>query len=247
MISVRRAFVFILLCLASALFLTSCSLPWQHTSSAGASSLGPKPTAQQLIATLQKNFRSVTAFHVVMQTQNLGKVTQSQVQIRSASGDIIMPDKIKAQATVILSGQTVIVNLISIGSTQYITDPITGQWRTIKGVLDPRTLTNPDTGILSLVGKLQKLTVPTDDVVGGVPCWRFTGQLDAKYIAFFTEGGVPAGTMLQTSACVGKADGLPYQISVTGQAARGDTPQTVRSFNVTNYNEQINITPPQVP
>ena len=246
MISVRRAFVFILLCLASALFITSCSLPWQHTS-ASASSVGPKPTTQQLITTLQKNFRSVTAFHVVMQTQNLGTVKQSQVQIRSASGDIIMPDKIKAQATVILSGQAVIVNLISIGDTQYITDPITGQWRTIKGVLDPRTLTNPNTGIISLVGKLQKLTAPTDDVVGGVPCWRFTGQLDAKYIAFFTGGGVPAGTMLQTSACIGKADGLPYQISVTGQAAPGDTAQTVRTFNVSNYNEQIKITAPQVP
>src|SRR5436305_5580737 len=190
MISVRRAFVFILLCLASALLITSCSLPWQHTSAASPSSVQPKPTTQQLITTLQKNFRSVTAFHVVMQTQNLGTVKQSQVQIRSASGDIIMPDKIKAQANVVLSGQTVIVNLISIGDTQYITDPITGQWRTIKGVLDPRTLTNPDTGILSLVGKLQKLTGPTDDVVGGVPCWRFTGQLDAKYIAFFTGGGV---------------------------------------------------------
>jgi len=181
-----------------------------------------------------------------MQTQNLGTATQSEVQIRSANGDIIMPDKIKAQATVILSGQAVIVNLISIGDTQYITDPITGQWRTIKGVLDPRTLTNPDTGILSLVGKVQNLTAPTDDVVGGVPCWRITGQLDAKYIAFFSGGGVPAGTMLQTSACIGKADGLPYQISVTGQAAPGDTPQTVRSFNVSNYNEQINITAPQV-
>ena len=80
MISVRRAFVFILLCLASALLITSCSLPWQHTSAANASSVGPKPTAQQLIATLQKNFRSVTSFHVVMQTQNLGTATQSQVQ-----------------------------------------------------------------------------------------------------------------------------------------------------------------------
>ena len=246
MVSLRRAFAVVLLGLASVLLLSSCSLPWQH-SSASASSVGPKPTAQQLIATLQKNFRSVTSFHVVMQTQNLSSTPSSQVQIRSASGDIIMPDKIKAQASVLLSGQAVTVNLISIGDTQYITDPITGQWRTIKGVLDPRTLTNPNTGILSLVGKLEKLTGPTDDVVGGVPCWRITGQLDAKYISFFTGGGVPAGTMLQTSGCIGKADGLPYQLSVTGQATPSDSPQTVRSFNVSNYNENISITAPQVP
>ena len=246
MVSRQREFVFLLLGLAGVLLLSSCSLPWQH-SSASASSVGPKPTAQQLITALQKNFRSVKSFHVVMSTQNLSSTTASQVQIRGASGDIIMPDKIKAQAMVLLSGQAVTVNLISIGDTQYITDPITGQWRTIKGVLDPRTLTNPDTGILSLVGKLQNLTGPTDDVVGGVPCWRITGALNAKYIAFFTGGGVPAGTMLQTSGCIGKADGLPYQLSVTGQAAPGDTPQSVRSFNVSNYNENISITAPQVP
>lgn len=246
MISVRRAFVFFLLCLAVALFIAGCSPPWQHTSEASANSAKPKPTPQQLIATLQKNFRSVTSFHVVMQTQNLSQTIQSQVQIRSASGDIIMPDKIKAQATIVLSGQAVIVNLISIGDTQYITDPITGQWRTMKGVLDPRILTNPKTGILSLLGKLEKLSGPTDDVVGGVPCWRITGELDAKYIAFFTGGGVPAGSMLQTSGCIGKADGLPYQLRVTGEAAPGDTPQTVRLFTVSNYNEHITITAPQV-
>src|ERR1700737_4794820 len=162
MISVRRAFVYILFCLASALFITSCSLPWQHNNT-NVSQAGPRPTAQQLPITLLKNFRSVTAFHFVLQTQNLSNVTQSQVQVRSANGDIIMPDKIKAQGTVILSGQAVIVNLISIGDSQYITDPITGRWRTIKGVLDPRILSSPDTGIISLVGKLQKLTAPTDD------------------------------------------------------------------------------------
>jgi hypothetical protein len=245
MILVRRAFVYILLCLASALFITSCSLPWEHT--ANASSSKSKPTAQQLPTTLRKNFRSITAFHFVLQTQNLGNVTQSQVQVRSANGDLIMPDKIKAQATVLLSGQAVIVNLISIGDNQYITDPITGQWRTIKGVLDPGILTNPDTGIFSLVGKLKNLTAPTDDTVNGVPCWRIMGQLDAKDISFLTGGGVPSGTMLQASACFGEADGLLYQLNVTGQAAPGDTAQTVRSFNVSNYNEQINITPPQVP
>ncbi len=69
-----------------------------------------------------------------------------------------MPDKVKAQASVILSGQNVQVNLISVGDTQVITDPLTGQWRVIKGVLDPRTLTNPDTGIVSVISKVQNVT-----------------------------------------------------------------------------------------
>src|SRR5947209_9058187 len=149
------------LCIAIALLVTGCSLPWQKTVQATAS----RPTTQQLLTNLQKNFRNVKSFHVVMKMDNPGTSTTQKVQIRSADGDVIMPDKVKAQANVILSGQAVTVNLISVGGNQYITDPITGQWRVIKGLLDPRTLTNPDTGIVSLVGKVQNVSQPTDDSV----------------------------------------------------------------------------------
>lgn len=245
-LSLRRTATWILLCLASGIFIAGCSLPWQHSTSATASGLATKPTAQQVLSATQKNFRTVTAFHVVLKTDNLGTASANQVQLRSAEGDVVMPDKVQAQANILLSGQPVTVKLVSIGATQYITDPITGQWRVIKGVLDPRTLTNPDTGIISLAGKLTKLSGPTDDTVNGVPCWRVTGLLDAKNLAFFTGGHVPAGTMLQTSVCAGKSDGLLYQLVVTGQAAPGDTPQTTRTFTISKYNENISIMAPQV-
>lgn len=230
--------------LASLLLITGCSL--KHTNKPTNGFTGSKPSAQQLLSALQQNFRTVSAFHVNMQVQNSGAAGPDQVQIHNANGDVAMPDKVKAQATVLMSGQSVTVNLISVGNQQFITDPITGQWRLIKGVLDPRTLTNPDTGIISLISKVQNVSDPASDSVNETPCWRISGQLDAKYLAFFTGGGVPAGTMLQTSACIGKSDSLPYQVSVTGQAAPGDTAQTVRSFDLSNYNENVSITVPQV-
>ncbi len=246
-ITARHALTCAVLCIASILFMTGCSLPWKHTTAAASiNPNAPKPTAQQLLTNLQKNFRNVSSFHVTMAEQNPGPVTPDQIQILNAAGDVVMPDKVKALATVVLSGQSVQVSLISVGDNQFITDPITGQWRVIKGVLDPRTLTNPDTGIISLVSKLQGVSAPVADIVNNVPCWRITGQLDAKYLAFFTGGGVPAGTMLQTSACVGQVDMLPYQVSVTGIAAVGDTAQTVRTFDLSNYNETISITAPQI-
>ena len=243
-ILVGRVLMLLVIFVASAVLFTGCSLPWKHSTSALAN--GPKPTTKQLLTALTKNFRSVSAFHVVMSVANPGTATSSQIQIRSANGDVVMPDKVKAQAVVILSGQSVTVNLISVGANQFITDPITGQWRVIKGVLDPRTLTNPDTGIISLINKVQNVSQPTDDAVNSTACWRVTGQLDAKYLAFFTGGGVPAGTMLQTSACIGKGDSLPYQLIVTGEAATGDTTSTSRTFLISNYNETVSITAPQI-
>lgn len=232
------------LALGCMLLLAGCSLPWQH--SANTSGLGPAPTAQQVLTTMQKNFRSVSSFHLTMKTDNLGNTDANEIVIRQAEGDVLMPDKVSAQANVLLSGQAVTVNLISVGDNQYITDPITGQWRVVKGMLDPRVLTNPDTGLIALVSKLQNVTGPTADSVNGTACWRVNGQLPAKDLAFFTGGGVPDGTMLQTSVCAGKDDGLPYEIDVTGQAATGDTPQTKRTFFISKYNETISIVAPQV-
>lgn len=248
--NVARAKLLLAPCLLCFVFLTSCAFPHyrhaaHHTTITVAK--GQKPSTQQLLTTLQKNFRTVHSFHVLMQVQNTGNTTQaSQVQIRDANGDVVMPDKIKAQASVILSGQNVQVNLISVGSTQVITDPLTGQWRVIKGVLDPRSLTNPDTGIISLLGKVQNMGQPVADTVNTTPCWRVNGQLDAKYLAFLTGNGIPAGTILQTTAYVGQSDALPYRISVVGMAALGDTVQTTRTFDLSNYNENITITMPQM-
>jgi LppX_LprAFG lipoprotein len=244
--SLGRSLAVAALCVAGACMITSCNFPWQQTSAVAHSNLSVKPTAQQVISTMQKNFRTVTAFHVTMKVENLGTAHNGDIQIRSADGDVLMPDKVKAQADVLLSGQAVTINLISIGNTQYITDPITGQWRVVTGVLNASTLTNPDTGIISLASKLSGLSKPTQDSVNGVPCWRLNGQLDASALAFLTGGGVPAGTMLATSVCAGVADGLPHQLTVTGLAATSDTPQTTRSFTISNYNESVTITAPQI-
>lgn len=241
----RRGALSVLLLGAACLFLLAgCSLPWQR--STPSSSLGPKPTAQQVLTAMQKNFRSVTSFHLTMKTDNLGNSGASQIVISAADGDVLMPDKIRAQANVLLSGQAVTINLISVGANQFITDPITGKWEVVKGMFDPRTLTNPDTGIIALVAKLQNVTGPSADTVNGTPCWRVNGQLPAQDLAFFTGGGVPKGTMLQTSICAGQSDGLPYEVSVTGQAANGDSAQTTRTFFLSKYNENISIVAPQV-
>ena len=116
----------------------------------------------------------------------------------------------------------------------------------VRGVLNASTLTNPNTGIISLSSKLQNVTGPTRDSVNGIPCWRVNGLLAAKYLAFLTGGAVPAGTMLQTSVCAGQSDGLPYQLSLVGQAAKSDTSQTSRIFNISGYNEHTTISAPHI-
>jgi LppX_LprAFG lipoprotein len=241
---VYRATILVL-CLLFTAIMSGCTI-FKHNGFSSGNATGPAPTAQQLIATFQQHFRSVTSFHMMMQVQNVGPANPNQVQILNTNGDVVMPDKVKAQATVVLSGQNVQVSLISINGNQYVTDPITGQWRVMNGIVNPNALTNPDTGIVSIFGKVQNLSQPVGSNANGTPCWSVNGTLDAQNLASFTGGGAPAGSQLQVSACFGQNDSLPYHIKIVGEAASGDTPQTTRTFDLSDYNKPVTINAPQI-
>ncbi|HLZ59165.1 MAG TPA: LppX_LprAFG lipoprotein [Ktedonosporobacter sp.] len=238
-ISLRHFLFLSILCLVCFLLLTGCSLSVIHAESDSV------PATHQLLLSLQKNFAEVRSFHVVMHVQNPGLAESGHVQIRSASGDVLVPDRVQARATIIMFEQPMTVDLISIDKTQYITDPITGRWRVARDILDPRVLTNSNQGIIAIITKMQGITPPSTDYIDGRPCWRISGWLAAKYVAFL-GGGVPGDSQLQASSCLGKSDFLPYQITVTGWATHGDTLQTSRTFLFSKYNEDISISAPEL-
>lgn len=205
------------------------------------SSKNPKvPDAHQLITKAQAAIQKVTSYHFNLKAVNIG--TNAALPISSADGDIQVPDKLKANATALFAGNNVQVVLIAIGSKQYI--DVFGSWQTTTGLLDPRTLSDPQTGVSAILGHIQNPSTPTDSNVGGRSCWSIKGKLDPSYLAGITGGGAPAGELDDVSACIGKNDNLPYQITISGIATLGDTAKTVRTFTLSSFGEQLNIQAP---
>ncbi len=200
------------------------------------------PDAKQLIKQAQAAIQKVTSYHFNLVVDNPG--TGSTLVIKTADGDILVPDKLQAKANVLILGNVVQEQIVTIGSSQYITDPITNQWMHTSGLLDARTLSNSNTGVVSTLGHIQNPSTPTDANVDGTPCWSIDGTIDAKYLAGITGGGAPDGTMDSANICIGKSDNLPYLIKISGIAAKGDTKQTVRTFKLSKFNENVTITAP---
>jgi hypothetical protein len=91
---------------------------------------------------------------------------------------------------------------------------------------------------------VQNPAAPGDSTSNGTPCWSIAGTLQASYLAGITGGGVPAATTDNVTVCIGKNDTLPYLIVIKGIAAQGDTAQTIRTFTLSKFDEQITIVPP---
>jgi LppX_LprAFG lipoprotein len=201
------------------------------------------PDAHQLITKAQAAIQKVTAYHFNLKAANIG--ANAALPISSADGDIKVPDRLKATANALFAGNNVQVQLIAIGSQQYIN--VFGGWQTTTGLLDPRALSDPQTGVSAILGHIQHPATPTDTNVGGRSCWNINGKLDPTYLAGITGGGAPAGQLDDVSACIGKTDNLPYQIIINGIAAQGDSAKTVRTFTLSNFGEQVVIEAPIVP
>jgi LppX/LprAFG-like lipoprotein len=202
----------------------------------------PPPDAHQLIKDAQAAIQRVTSYHFKLVTANPG--TGGTLPITSADGDILVPDKLKANANALFFGNSVQVQIIAIGNQQYIF--LFGAWQRTTGLLDPRTLSDPQKGVAAILGHIQNPSTPSDSSVGGRSCWNINGKLDPLYLAAITGGGEPAGTTDDVSTCIGKSDKLPYQIIIKGQAATGDTNKTVRTLTLSNFGEQVTIAAPVI-
>lgn len=230
----KRHLSAIMLCgmLALVLILASC----------GGGNNTNAPSAQQLIKNAQAAIQKVTSYHFNLKAQNIG--TASSLPIQSADGDIVVPDKLQANASVLFGGANVQARIITIGNDEYVN--ILGGWQKTSGLLDPRTLADPQTGVSAILGQLQNLSTPSDSSSNGTPCWSINGKLDASHLAGITGGGAPTGTMDDVTTCIGKSDNLPYLIVIKGIAATGDTAATTRTFTLSKFNEQISIVAPAV-
>lgn len=200
------------------------------------------PSAQQLIKSAQTAILKVTSYHFNLTAQNIS--TTGQLPIQSADGDIVVPDKLKANATVLFNGQPFPTQVIAIGSDEYVY--VITSWQKTSELLDPRKLSDAQTGVAALLGQLENPSTPSDSSTDGTPCWSISGKLDASILAAFTGGNAPAGSTVDVTTCLGKSDNLPYLIVLKGIAAQGDSSQTVRTFKFSKFNEQVTITAPSL-
>jgi hypothetical protein len=204
------------------------------------------PDAHQLISKAQAAIKAVTAYHFKLTTDHSG--TGATLTILKAEGDIAVPDKLKANATALILGGIAQVQIIVIGDQQYISDPITQQWHTTTGLIDPRTLSDPQMGVAAILGHIQNPSTASDTSVSvdGTPCWNVNGKLDPTYLSGITLGSAPPGTLDSVTTCIGKSNNLPYLIRIMGIAATGDTAATTRTFTLSMFGESISIMPPPV-
>jgi hypothetical protein len=159
--------------------------------------------------------------------------------------DVIVPDKIRATTEVSIGGATVVeLEMIGIGETVYVMNPMTDEWEVSDD--DPGATTMPTLEVVpQIVQTLTELTILDDEEVDGVLCFHVRGSVDSSILSDlgledlsmedqgFEDPGIDVDALeTETELWIGKEDFLVRRVAVEGREP-GDASESGTSATVT--------------
>lgn len=205
----------------------------------------PTPVPTALIAdNLQKAATAqgkLTSLHFKVDVK-AGKAEIRGAELRQAEGDIKKPDDFQASVRVNSLFGIISVEVLSLNSEQFTTNPITGGW--IKSnrdsYIDLGALIDPQQGVSNILLKLQNPKVIGAETINGEPTLHYQGVAAAKLI-----GPLSISTLGKYDATmdiwIGTKDNLVRQINL--KEIGGDASWVI---NFSRFNEPVTITRPKV-
>lgn len=118
--------------------------------------------------------------------------TAHTIQLRSATGDIVVPDQMQAKITIAAGAANVDVSLVTLGNDRYQTDLITGRWEPAQPGFDysPAILFDKQQGLAAVVRKLHDPQRLGDETVNGQATYHLKGTVDRATIQPLTSGAI---------------------------------------------------------
>lgn len=159
----------------------------------GKSTPGGGPDSTTILAKTAERLNAVKSVHFNATIDGAAYIDEARtVQLRSATGDIVVPDQMQTKITIAAGAANVEVSLVALGNDRYQTDLLTGRWGPAQAGFDysPTVLFDPNQGLSSVVGKLRDVEMLGDETVNGQATYHLRGKVDRATIQPMTSGAI---------------------------------------------------------
>jgi hypothetical protein len=203
----------------------------------------PAITAPQVLERSAAAAKAVRSFHFKLTHENGGTPIPLGLQLSSAEGDVIVPDRLAADVRASLSGVGVSTRAVAVGDKVWITNPFSRRWQslpgaTVKDIADPAAIVAviiPAVTEPVLVGRAQ---------VGGTHVYHIKGKIDGARLRTalpVAEAGYTAAVDLW----IGVEDSLPRQARLSGRLSKADSEDIIRQIEFSRFDQDVNIRAPE--
>lgn len=208
----------------------------------------PELTAVEIIDSCAGKVETVDSFHIEI-TQVGGTTPLAMgLQMSKAAGDVVRPDRLKGEVTATVSGLPVRVQVITVGNTTFLTNPLNGKWEPFPSQFSAAGIFDADAGIASVFRAVTNLSKLGDEGVGGLSCYHIKGNITTDDLIpitrIFTLNSLK-GVNIASEIWCDKVDFLPRQIRLEGQITKEEKPGIIRTITLSDFNENAEIELPQ--
>jgi hypothetical protein len=227
-------FVTFFLIAASLLLATACS---------DEKSADPGVRPEDVLARTETAWKAIRSFHFRLTHENGATEIPLGLQLATAEGDYVLPDKFQADVEAKAGSVPVSVKAVAIGNSTWITNPFTRRFQRLSGVslsdiLDPSQL------VSTAVASIENASLSGQESVDGVDCYRLRGQVDSAALTAALSIA-EAGQVLEVELWTGVDDALPRKVRLKGPLSPDEPATITRDFRFSKFNDTVTIQPPE--
>lgn len=210
---------------------------------AGCGGGGDGASAAEIVSESASATEAVQRFHFTLDVQNVPR-SGTGLQLTSAEGDVVAPDRARADVAGNFAGVPIATQVVAIGEDVWLKNPLSAKWEAIDVATTPIALLDPSRGVL---GVMQGITDPQDEgteVVDGTTLRKLTGTVSATDVAPLVAVS-PSEREVPVTLWIGEEDHLLRRIEVSGPVADGEPEDALRVVDISRFDEPVTIEAPE--
>ena len=201
------------------------------------------PPAEEILSKVVERVGAVTSFHFRLEHEGGFSPIPLGLKLRTADGDIIVPDRMQAKLEAEAAGTLVRVEVIGIGEEGWITNPFSREWQPLPEGTTISAIFDPAAGISAVANSLENVSVVGVENVGGRDTYLLEGHVDSGVLEAAAPIAEP-GLTVTVKVWADIEDYTIRQVRLEGPFAPDEPPAIVRILILSKFDEPISIEPP---
>lgn len=230
---------------ALAVLLTACGGKKNNKAgSAGRATPVVTPSPEQLLTRAGDTLNSLTAFHFVLTHQNGSTPIAQGINMTTAEGDFVQPDRFKGTVEGKLqNGFAVQAKVISVGNNVWIA-LADDTYLPLPNGIGAAAILDPQNGVLKAVRSVKSPQIVGTDHFDNTDMTVVAGTVDAGDLTALDQAAQP-GKQVTGRVWIGNQDNRIYRIRLEGPLNDQEPSNIVRQIDLSQFNESVTIQPPQ--
>jgi len=201
-------------------------------------------SVEEIVPKTRETTSALRSFHFVFNAEN-APAAAAGLSLTFAEGDLVVPDRLRADIAGGLSGVQLTSELVIVGEEDFLKDPFRGDWRSFEVGTSPVDFFDPAQGVLAIIEEAQELEQVGFEEVAGADSFHLRGKVTASAITPIL-GNPPSEKLVAVDLWIGREDFLLRRIRLEGSVYEEDPDDVVRTVELSAFDEPVTIERPEV-